>query len=49
VMAAGGRLYPAKDSTMTADAFQAGYPKWRAVEALRDPKIMSDFWRRVTT
>ena len=48
VMTAGGRLYPAKDATMTAEAFQTGYPKWRLVEALRDPKIMSDFWRRVT-
>ena len=49
VMQAGGRLYPAKDATMTADVFQAGYPEWRSVEALRDRKIMSDFWRRVTT
>ena len=47
VMAAEGRIYPAKDATMTADAFHAGFPEWRKVEALRDPKIMSDFWRRV--
>jgi L-gulonolactone oxidase len=48
VLAAGGRLYPAKDATMSGAAFRAGYPNWRTVEAQRDPKIMSDFWRRVT-
>jgi len=49
VVAAGGRLYPAKDATMSAQAFRTGFPDWRKLEALRDPKIMSDFWRRVTT
>ncbi len=44
---AGGRVYPAKDATMSADAFRRFYPDWQKVEALRDPKIMSDFWRRV--
>ena len=48
VQAAGGRLYPAKDATMSGAAFRAGYPAWRKVEAQRDPAIMSDFWRRVT-
>jgi FAD/FMN-containing dehydrogenase len=48
VLEAGGRLYPAKDATMSAQAFRAGYPAWRTVEAKRDPAIMSDFWRRVT-
>jgi L-gulonolactone oxidase len=48
VLAAGGRLYPAKDATMPAAAFRASYPDWRKVEAARDPAIMSDFWRRVT-
>jgi FAD/FMN-containing dehydrogenase len=48
VVAAGGRLYPAKDATMSAAAFRAGYPDWRRVEDSRDPAIMSDFWRRVT-
>jgi len=48
VLAAGGRLYPAKDATMSGQAFRAGYPAWRTVEAQRDPAIMSDFWRRVT-
>src|SRR3954468_10535564 len=49
VVAAGGRLYPAKDATMSGEAFRAGYPNWRKLEAARDPAIMSDFWRRVTT
>ena len=48
VVAAGGRLYPAKDATMSGDAFRAGYPAWRRLEDQRDPAIMSDFWRRVT-
>jgi FAD/FMN-containing dehydrogenase len=48
VLAAEGRLYPAKDATMSGEAFRAGYPAWPKLEALRDPAIMSDFWRRVT-
>jgi L-gulonolactone oxidase len=48
VMEAGGRLYPAKDATMSAETFQAGYPRWREVEAQRDSNFTSDFWRRVT-
>ena len=48
VVAAGGRLYPAKDATMSGEAFRAGYPSWRELEQQRDPAIMSDFWRRVT-
>jgi len=47
VVAAGGRLYPAKDATMSAEAFRAGYPQWRQLEEQRDPAIISDFWRRV--
>jgi FAD/FMN-containing dehydrogenase len=48
VKQAGGRLYPAKDARMSAEFFQAAYPNWQQVEEKRDPKIMSDFWRRVT-
>lgn len=48
VAAAGGRLYTAKDACMAADFFQASYPQWRQLEALRDPSCDSDFWRRVT-
>ena len=45
---AGGRLYPAKDARMSAELFQQAYPRWRELEAKRDPNINSDFWRRVT-
>lgn len=48
VMNAGGRLYPAKDATMSGEVFRAGFPNWRELEAHRDPALMSDFWRRVT-
>jgi L-gulonolactone oxidase len=45
---AGGRLYPAKDALMTPAHFNASFPDWGRLEALRDPSILSDFWRRVT-
>ena len=32
----------------TPDAFRVGYPSWMKVEALRDPRVNSDLWRRVT-
>jgi FAD/FMN-containing dehydrogenase len=48
VLGVGGRLYAAKDATMSPLAFRAGFPDWRKLEAQRDPAIMSDFWRRVT-
>lgn len=44
----GGRMYPAKDAAMSAETFQAGYPNWRQLESLRDPKVTSSFWRRVS-
>ncbi|MFZ5697834.1 MAG: FAD-binding protein [Pseudomonadota bacterium] len=46
---AGGRLYPAKDAHMGADHFRHAYPQWQTVESLRDPRLMSRFWKRVTT
>jgi len=45
---ADGRIYPAKDATMTGDHFRKSYPRWTEVEQHRDPAIMSDFWRRVS-
>ena len=48
VREAGGRLYPAKDAHMRADDFRRAYPAWPQVEALRDPALLSRFWRRVT-
>ena len=44
----GGRVYPAKDSRMSATMFQRFFPQWRELEAMRDPAISSTFWRRVT-
>ncbi|MEQ1531289.1 MAG: FAD-binding protein, partial [Methylococcales bacterium] len=45
---AGGRLYPAKDAHMNAEHFKLGYPEWQKLEALRDPLLISQFWKRVT-
>lgn len=45
---AGGRLYPAKDAHMSALHFKQAYPDWERVESLRDPKLLSRFWKRVT-
>ncbi len=44
----GGRIYPAKDATMSAKVFQAGYPAFAALDAARDPRFLSRFWQRVT-
>lgn len=46
--AGGGRLYPAKDAHMQAGHFKRAYPAWTEVERLRDPKLLSRFWKRVT-
>jgi FAD/FMN-containing dehydrogenase len=48
VIADGGRLYPAKDAVMRPSSFERCYPQWRELEKLRDPRISSSFWRRVT-
>ena len=48
VQEAGGRLYPAKDAHMSATHFQRAYPAWQRIEALRDPRLLSRFWARVT-
>jgi len=45
---AGGTLYPAKDARMSAATFQSGFPQWRRLRGLMDPKYSSSFWRRVT-
>ncbi len=44
----GGRLYPAKDATMTAPQFQSFYPQWEQFARYRDPMLTSSFWERVT-
>jgi FAD/FMN-containing dehydrogenase len=48
VREAGGRLYPAKDAHMRGEDFRRAYPDWEKIEALRDPLLLSRFWRRVT-
>ena len=47
VATAGGRIYPAKDGRMPAGLFQSSYPRWTEVDALKDPRVRSDFWCRV--
>jgi FAD/FMN-containing dehydrogenase len=44
----GGRMYPAKDATMSAAQFQAFYPQWKKFAAYIDPAFSSAFWQRVT-
>ncbi|TAE77371.1 MAG: FAD-binding oxidoreductase [Verrucomicrobia bacterium] len=44
----GGRLYPAKDSRMSADDFQRGYQRLGEFERHLDPAFSSDFWRRMS-
>jgi FAD/FMN-containing dehydrogenase len=46
-LAAGGRLYPAKDARMTAAQFQSFYPNGQRFMRLIDPRFSSSFWRRV--
>ncbi|WP_245396633.1 FAD-binding oxidoreductase [Jiella sonneratiae] len=43
---AGGAVNPYKDARMSPATFAAGFPHHAALEALRDPAAMSDFWRR---
>ncbi len=45
-IAAGGRVNPYKDARMAPQTFAASFPQWRRLEALRDPALVSDFWRR---
>lgn len=44
----GGRIYPAKDGRISAQAFQRQYPQWGVFERLVDPNFSSSFWRRVS-
>jgi FAD/FMN-containing dehydrogenase len=47
VTEAGGRLYPAKDATMSMRTFQQGYPRLDTFLTQLDPKFSSAFARRV--
>lgn len=46
-LAAGGALYPAKDATMSAQAFVASFPRVSEFLCFRDPGISSMLWERV--
>lgn len=45
-VAAGGAVNPYKDARMGPDTFEASFPDWRRLEALRDPAFVSGFWTR---
>jgi FAD/FMN-containing dehydrogenase len=43
----GGRIYPAKDGSMSAESFRRGYPRLAEFLPFRDPGLSSAFARRV--
>ena len=49
VEAAGGSVYPAKDSRMSPARFRRFFPRWEELAAHADPHFSSSFWRRVTS
>ncbi|MTD56691.1 FAD-binding oxidoreductase [Amycolatopsis pithecellobii] len=48
LLSLGGRVYLAKDSALTPDAFKAMYPQWVDFREFIDPAFSSSLWRRVT-
>ena len=44
----GGAVYAAKDARMSGEHFDRFYPQWRRFAEYVDPRMSSDFWRRVT-
>jgi FAD/FMN-containing dehydrogenase len=42
-----GAVYPAKDARMSAENFQAFFPRWREFAQYVDPHFSSSLWRRV--
>jgi len=48
VVAAGGRIYPAKDSRMSPHTFRRSFPMWHELQRLKDPCFSSSLWRRVS-
>ncbi|MDK1388063.1 FAD-binding oxidoreductase [Sinorhizobium sp. 8-89] len=46
VMDAGGSVNPCNDTRMSPEIFEASFPSWERLEKLRDPAMVSDFWRR---
>jgi FAD/FMN-containing dehydrogenase len=49
VLNLGGRVYLAKDSTLTPSAFRAMYPQWEGFREFVDPRFSSSLWRRLTS
>jgi len=47
VVQVGGAVYPAKDARMSGAHFQRFFPLWETFRDYRDPRLNSDFWRRV--
>jgi FAD/FMN-containing dehydrogenase len=47
VLSAGGRVYPAKDASMTREMFETGYPRLAEFLPFRDPRISSAMSRRL--
>lgn len=43
-----GKIYPAKDSLMSSESYKKFYPNWKLLKELKDPKITSSFWERVS-
>jgi len=48
VRESGGAVYPAKDARMSAENFQAFFPRWQEFSEYVDPHFSSSFWRRVS-
>lgn len=46
VLAGGAAVNPYKDARMSSAMFKASFANWQALEHLRDPAIVSDFWTR---
>lgn len=46
VIEAGGAINPYKDARMSPQTFDSSFPQWRKLEALRDPAMVSNFWKR---
>jgi FAD/FMN-containing dehydrogenase len=47
-LAMGGAVNPCKDARMSAENFQAFFPRWREFAAFVDPMFSSSLWRRVS-
>ncbi|THK40056.1 FAD-binding oxidoreductase [Ensifer sp. MPMI2T] len=46
VVDSGGAVNPCNDFRMSPEIFEASFPSWGKLETLRDPAMVSDFWRR---